>query len=164
MLKDQPKYPLPAEEWSIVLGNADASNIITMVSNPYCQPCGTAHAALEEWLHHNPDTQARIVFTADNTDTDEKTEVVRHLMALNLLPDKHIVEQALNDWYAQKQKDYKTWAKAHPVNLNKENFTVLDKQIAWCQLAEIKATPILLVNGYQLPDLYQLKDIKYMLE
>ena len=163
MLKDQPKYALPDKEWSIVLGNADANNVITMVSDPYCQPCSVAHKALEDWLHHNADIQARIVFTANNTDDDE-TRVVRHLMALNALGDKSVVENAVNEWYGQKQKDYKQWAGKYPIAITEEVFAILDKQNAWCQLAEITGTPTVLVNGYQLPDLYQLKDIKYMLE
>jgi len=33
-----------------------------------------------------------------------------------------------------------------------------------CNIAEIKATPTLLLNGHILPDMYQLKDLKYMLQ
>lgn len=163
LLKEQPKYAMPLEEWSIVLGNVEASNVITMASNPYCQPCAKAHNALDDWLNHNPDLQARIVFTANNTDEDIKTPVTRHLMALNQLSDKSIVKKALNDWYNQKQKNYEAWAKTYPVQLNEADFAQLDKQNAWCHMAEIKATPTLLVNGYVLPNAYQIKDIKYML-
>jgi len=85
-------------------------------------------------------------------------------MALNELPDKTIVKQALNDWYEQKQKDYKAWAKVYPVTLNEANYHKLDKQKAWCKMAEVTATPTLLLNGYRLPELYQLPDLKYMLE
>jgi len=35
MLNSQPKYALPSEEWSIILGNTEASTSITMVTNPY---------------------------------------------------------------------------------------------------------------------------------
>jgi hypothetical protein len=30
--------------------------------------------------------------------------------------------------------------------------------------AEVTATPTMLLNGYRLPELYQLPDLKYMLE
>ncbi|MCR8561018.1 thioredoxin domain-containing protein [Mucilaginibacter sp. BJC16-A38] len=164
-LTAQPKYAIPGEEWSIVLGNVEADNIITMVSNPYCGPCAKAHKQLTELLEQGSGAvQARIVFTADNTDADIKTPVARHLMALNELPDKTIVENALHDWYEQKQKDYQAWAKVYPVQLNEANFYKLEKQNAWCKMAEVTATPTTLLNGYRLPDLYQLPDLKYMLE
>jgi protein-disulfide isomerase/uncharacterized membrane protein/predicted double-glycine peptidase len=162
-LKEQPKYAVPAEDWSIVLGNVEADHIITMVSNPYCPPCAKTHHALDEWLNHNSDIQVRLVFTASNTDADIKTPVTRHLMALNELPDKNKVKQALNDWYGQKQKDYQAWAKVHPVTLDETKFHKLDRQQEWCNLAEVRATPTLLVNGHRLPDVYRIQDIKYLL-
>ncbi|WP_252788299.1 hypothetical protein [Mucilaginibacter flavidus] len=33
-----------------------------------------------------------------------------------------------------------------------------------CLKAEVHATSIMLLNGYRLPDLYLLSDLKYMLE
>jgi uncharacterized membrane protein len=64
VLAAQPKYTLPDEEWSIVLGNVEANNIITMVSNPYCQPCSRMHKVLDELMMYRGDIQARIIFTA----------------------------------------------------------------------------------------------------
>lgn len=162
-LKTQPKYALPDDDWSIVLGNVEANTIITMVSNPYCPPCSKTHQELDEWLTRLDDIQLRIVFTATNDKNDNKTPVTRHLMALNDQADKTVIKQALHDWYEQKQKNYDTWARAYPVNLDQTKFNILEKQRAWCDMAEIKATPTLLVNGYRLPEAYRLQDIKYML-
>jgi uncharacterized membrane protein len=163
LLKEQPKYAMPDADWSIVLGNAAADNIITMVSNPYCPPCAKTHNILHEWLNSNPNLQARLVFTANNNEDDIKTPVTRHLMALNESADQGLVKRALHDWYQQKQKDYKAWAKAYPVTLDETKFYKLQSQQEWCNIAEIKATPTLLVNGYRLPEAYQIQDIKYLL-
>jgi protein-disulfide isomerase len=164
MLTDQPKFTTPDDEWSLMLGNVEAENIITMVSNPYCPPCSKTHLLLDELIEKNGNIQARIIFTADNTETDRKTPVARHLMALHDLSDKSIVKKAMHDWYEQKQKDYESWAKIYPVTLIEENFKKIDMQKAWCDVAEVAATPTLLVNGYKLPDIYQLPDLRYMLE
>lgn len=163
LLLAQPKYATPDEDWSIVLGNVDAENIITMVSNPYCPPCAKTHQILDEWLDKRDDLQVRLVFTANNTEADIKTPVTRHLMALHAQPEKSMVKKALHDWYEQKQKSYEAWAKTYPVQLDEKEYYKLDKQNNWCQMAEIKATPTFLLNGYRLPESYQLTDIKYML-
>jgi len=163
LLLAQPKYTMPDEDWSIVLGNVDAENIITMVSNPYCPPCAKTHQILDEWLDKRDDLQVRLVFTANNTEADIKTLVTRHLMALHAQPEKSMVKRALHDWYGQKQKSYEAWAKTYPVQLDEKEYYKLDKQNNWCQMAEIKATPTFLLNGYRLPESYQLTDIKYML-
>ncbi|MGZ3998995.1 MAG: vitamin K epoxide reductase family protein [Mucilaginibacter sp.] len=164
MLNDQPRYAVPDESWSIVLGNVEANSIITMVTNPYCPPCAKTHKLLDDLLDQNENIQARIVFTANNSDDDIKTPVSRHMMALAELPDKRIVKKAMHDWYEEKQKNYEAWAKIYPVQLNEANFYKIDKQKAWCTTAEIKGTPTLLLNGHILPQAYQLPDLKYMLE
>jgi uncharacterized membrane protein/thiol-disulfide isomerase/thioredoxin len=164
MLTEQPRYTIPDESWSIVLGKLEANNIITMVTNPYCPPCAKTHKLLDEFLKERGNVQARIVFTANNTNNDIKTPVSRHLMALNELKDKTIVRKALHDWYEQKQKNYDAWAKAYPIKLNGTEYHKIDTQKAWCKMAEVTATPTMLLNGYRLPDLYQLTDLKYMLE
>ncbi|MDB5121965.1 MAG: Vitamin epoxide reductase family protein [Mucilaginibacter sp.] len=165
-LKVQPKYAVPAHEWSIVLGNLEASNVITMVSNPYCQPCAKVHSQLDEALDKMDDMQVRVVFVGKNNsdENDENGLVHRHLMALNELPDKTIVKNALHDWYEQKQKSYEVWAKKYPIVFNPSTYYKLDKQKAWVELAEITATPTLLINGHRLPQNYQLHELKYMLD
>lgn len=164
LLAEQPRYEVPGDEWSIALGNPDADNVITMVSNPYCPPCAKTHKMLDEFIEQNPNLQARIVFTANNTDNDIKTPVSRHLMALNALEDKTVIKNALHDWYEQKQKDYLAWAEIYPVEVTEVDSDKLDKQKDWCQTAEVTFTPTLLLNGYRLPDLYQLPDLRYMLD
>jgi uncharacterized membrane protein/protein-disulfide isomerase len=163
LLTSKAKIVQPAAEWSVVLGNPEANQVITMVTNPYCQPCAKAHQLLDELLQMQPGVQARIVFTADNTDNDVKTPVSRHLMALNTLADKTIVEKALHSWYAQEQKNYNDWAKAYPTANNIDVFDRMEKQKEWYKMAEVTATPTILLNGYPLPDFYQLPDLKYML-
>jgi len=163
LLATQPKYAHPDEEWSIVLGNVEADNIVTMVSNPYCPPCSKTHELLHKLITQNENIQARIVFTADNTDEDRKTPVSRHIMALSNQKNEEKLKQALHDWYGQKQKNYEAWAKVYPVNLVERDFYKLDKQKHWCDMAGVTHTPTLLLNGYRLPELYQLSDLKYML-
>ena len=164
MLTSQPKYAQPDEDCSIVLGNVEAGNVITMVTNPYCPPCANTHKLLHNLLEQNGNLQARIVFTANNTDDDIKTPVSRHLMTLHGLPDKSVVKQALYDWYEQKQKSYESWANAYPAELNEVEYNKINRQKAWCEMAQISATPTILLDGYKLPDGYQLTDLKYMLQ
>ncbi len=72
-------------------------------------------------------------------------------------------KKALYNWYAQKQKNYTDWAKTYPLANNTKVFDRMKKQKAWCKMAEVAATPTILLNGYPLPDFYQQPDLKYML-
>ena len=94
---------------------------------------------------------------------DPKTKVSRHSSALSNLENEKLVGQSLNDWYKSKNKNYETWAAKYPLELNDDLAQVTEKQKAWCELAEIKFTPTILINGYQLPEPYRLEDVKYLL-
>jgi hypothetical protein len=163
LLTTQPKYGVSDELMPIVLGNPTAEHVITMVSNPFCGPCATAHQELDEWLKYRDDIQLKIIFTTADHDDDERTKVSRHMSALSLLQDATLVERALNDWYKLSSKKYETWAAKYPISFNGEMSKVTAKQKEWCNLTEIEFTPTILLNGYKLPAPYRLEDIKYLI-
>lgn len=162
-LTGQTKYAIKDELSPIVLGNPQAETVITMVSNPFCGPCGKAHQVIDSWLKKRNDIQLKVVFTTANEDNDSKTKVARHISALSTLKDKTITEKALNDWYGQSTRKYETWAERYPVTLSEEIAKITEHQKAWCKMAEITVTPTIFVNGYKLPEPYRLEDIQYLL-
>jgi uncharacterized membrane protein len=162
LLKEQPKYATPAEDWSIVLGNVEAETVITIVSNLFCRPCAKMHKTINELLEKNANVQVRFVFTVKDTEDNIQLPIVKHLIALNELADKSIIKNALHDWYEYEPSDYKAWSTKYPVDI-KNNDWIISNQQSWCNTAEIKFTPTVLLNGYILPEVYQMKNIKYML-
>ncbi len=163
MLNDEVKYTLPADEHSLIIGNREAEKVITMVSNPYCQPCAKAHKALDEWLTHRPDVKLQVVFSTSNNEKDLKTQVAAHLMSLQASQNDVSLKKALNDWYEQKQKNYEAWAKEHPKTTAVFAADALAVQKEWCMLTEVTATPTLFLNGRRLPKSYQPEDLKYFI-
>lgn len=161
LLNDKPKYSTPDKDWSVVLGNPEASNVVTMVSNPYCNPCTKAHQLLSELINSANNIQVRIVFIGSQRDKNKRHEIVAHLMALDALGDSEITEQALTEWYTQ--KSFTQWTKKYPVTVNENIMQKLEKQLEWCFMAGVKATPTILVNGFELPAIYQINDLKYLL-
>jgi uncharacterized membrane protein/glutaredoxin len=163
MLNDEVRYTLPTERHSLIIGNYEAESIITMVSNPYCQPCAKAHKALNEWMSSREDIKLQVVFSTQNNEKDKKTEIAAHLMALQDNRDNVSLKNALNDWYEQKQKNFKIWAKEYPVEKRADTSEFLEAQKEWCKMVEIKSTPTLFLNGRRLPNTYQPEDLKYFL-
>lgn len=163
ILQNQPRYAIPDDLMPIALGNTDAKITITMVSNPFCEPCAKAHQVLDEWIKTRDDIQLKVVFSTANHDNDQKTKVARHLRALSLIKDNKLIEEALNDWYNQSEKKYENWALSYPVNWSEGLSIVTEKQKKWCELTEITFTPTIFINGYKLPQPYRLEDIKYLI-
>lgn len=162
-LTNQPRYMVPDDLMPIVLGNPNAETTITMVSNPFCGPCAGAHETIDKWLKMRDDIKVKIIFTTRNDVNNEKTKVAEHVSALSLLNDVKLLENALNDWYAQGEKKYEAWAKKYPIEIKGEMNLVTERKNAWFDMAEINVTPTILIDGYKLPEPYKLEDIKHLL-
>lgn len=163
LLNSQPRYSIPDDLSPIILGNPAAKTVLTMVSNPFCGPCGLAHQTLDKWLKTRDDIKLNVLFATANHDRDAGTKVARHLHALSLSEDKGIIKEALNTWYGQGTKDYDTLVIQFPVSSDQITDTATEKQRAWCLKTEVTYTPLILINGYKLTEPYQLNDIEYLL-
>jgi len=159
MLSNEVQYALPAEQDCLIIGNPEAEKIVTMVANPYCQPCAKAHKDLE-WMNDRDDVKLQVIFSTSN-DEDKKAVVAAHLLAMQSAGDAITVKKAMHDWYEQKQKNYDAWAKLYPVNTITDTSPQLQKHRDWCKMADITGTPTLFVNGHLLPKAYRPEDLKY---
>ncbi|RVU00440.1 hypothetical protein EOD41_13260 [Mucilaginibacter limnophilus] len=161
-LNDKPKYALLDHKHSIILGNPEAEHVITIVSNPLCQPCSKAHKILDEWLEHRDDIKLQVVFAASVAQTD-KAKITGHFMAMSYQHNSLFMKTALNDWYNRKIIDYHSLVSYYPVTEDPGIDMVMEIQKQWCDNIEIKGTPTIFINGRQLPHPYQPEDIKYFI-
>lgn len=164
LLTGQPKYKSPDADWTVVMGNEDdPDKIITMVSNPYCNPCTRAHKALNELLATKTNIQVRFIFMFNSTtsEDDKRMVVARQLLALDKQKDKSIVHKAMKDWYEERHRDFPAWSGTFSAQADESIIQKLEKQRDWLNLTEINFTPTILIDGYKLPYPYDLKDLKY---
>lgn len=152
-----------AEGLGIVIGNPNAKHEIIKVCNPYCGPCAKAHPELEELINSNPNIKVRIIFTATGLDNDIRTAPVQHLLAIQERDGREIVRNALDSWYMSDTKDYVAFANKFPVNgLVTQQGEKINAMGKWCDHMKIRATPTFFINGYELPDSYQIGELKHI--
>jgi hypothetical protein len=163
LLDEETKHELPHEDSSLIIGNREAETIITMVSNPFCQPCSSMHKKLDILLQNREDIKLQVIFSTSEAENDKKAYVAAHLMSLQAGRDDHSLKKALDDWYEQKQKNFETWAKEHPIKEQVDCQASLKKQREWCSAAKITGTPTVFINGRKLPKNYQPEDIRYFI-
>ncbi len=148
----------------ITIGNPHAHNTIIKVCNPYCPPCARAHPQIDELLEANPDLKVQILFTTTNDENDRGNKPVKHLLAITAQNNEMLTRKALDDWYLPGKKDYEVFAAKYPMNgeikLQEAKVEAMNK---WCKETGIAFTPTFFVNGYQLPDVYTVGDLKYFL-
>jgi hypothetical protein len=162
LLIDQKQYICALPKTSIVLGNPNASLEITMVSNPFCNPCAKAHQFLDEWLKKGMDVRLNIIYTFSMSAENQQKQFFEHLIALKE-DAKYSIDEILQDWYSEDYQQLAHWKEKYPATQNENNKVELLEQFNWCKLNEIKGTPTFYVNGYQLPENYRIKDLKYVL-
>lgn len=156
----------PSSDLGIIIGNPHAKTKLLKICNPYCGPCANAHQPITELLHHNTDVQLRIIFTSGNDESDKSSIVVKHLMALTENAADEFKEQVLADWYLSPIKDYDKFVQKYPLNrldLESQN-DKLNAMADWCKEAKIQFTPTFFVNQKQLPRIYNVWDMNYLLK
>ncbi|SKA29067.1 Uncharacterized membrane protein [Chitinophaga eiseniae] len=159
----------------ITLGNPDARIKLIKVCNPYCGPCSKAHTPVEELLHGSDNLQVQIIFTATNKEDDHRSLPVKHFLAVAENGDNRQIKEVLDGWYLSPTKDYQQFSGKYalPDGAMARQGKKVEAMRSWCDRAGIKATPTFFLSMpsadatttvlYQLPDIYQIKDLKYIL-
>lgn len=156
---------IATEGLGITLGNPTARHKIIKVCNPYCGPCAASHKELESVLMNNENVQLQIIFTATGKDGDIKNLPVQHFLAIAMKNSNGQLKAALNDWYNSPVKNYDVFAKKYQIpeeEINAQKKKVEDMN-NWCDRMQIAFTPTIFVDGHQLPEMYDIEEIKYFL-
>jgi len=156
-LKQQPYYEVTDEDSVMLAGNPEAEICLTLVCNPYCNPCAEAHWVIARMLKYNSRIKVRYVLTARREDL-----VTPSLYLISSYYKKG--GSVFDEWYSLGVKARKA------INLEIENDEdreraekELSRHAACVSRCEVKWTPTLLINGYMLPSEYTFEDIEYIL-
>jgi uncharacterized membrane protein len=164
LLNQQSAAPEGWENIGITLGNPAAKNSIIKVCNPFCGPCAKAHPVLDEIVHNNPQYNLKVIFTSTNEPQDRGGYVARHLLAIAQKGNHATTQQAMDDWYQSKTKDYQNLTEKYPLNGEVEKQKEkLDNMGTWCKEAGIAYTPTIFINGRKLPETYSIEELKNIL-
>ncbi|WP_192349838.1 vitamin K epoxide reductase family protein [Algoriphagus sp. Y33] len=147
----------------ILMKGENAKHQVIKVCNPYCAPCAQVHPVLEN-LFTKGNIDLQILFTPGNGD-EKKEKTVRHLLAIKGKGDSKLTHQALDDWYGAEKKEYSAFAAKYPMNgeLIQQEEKVMAME-EWCVKENISYTPTLFINGYELPQDYNVDYLKYLLD
>ncbi|HEX2845865.1 MAG TPA: vitamin K epoxide reductase family protein [Chitinophagaceae bacterium] len=164
LLLKQKQISEAPDNLGILIGDPNARNKIVKVCNPYCGPCAKAHAALDEMMKDNDQICMQIIFTATGEVTDKKTLPVAHLMTIAENGGQCQLRQALNDWYLSGNKDYNLFSTRYTLDQElSAQKPKLRAMNSWCERIGISKTPTVFINGFQLPEMYDLEDLKHYL-
>jgi protein-disulfide isomerase len=156
---NQKHYEFSVTANSLVFGSKNSPITITVFLSLNCSPCAKAFEKIKEIFQSEMKVSINIVLITDD---------IKILNALYLFARQNKNEEAielLNKWY-----------NAHPYSRNKlsenlctpviEDFPkkVINENYKLFEECNLTHTPTFFINGYQLPNQYDIEDIVYFKE
>ena len=158
ILKQQPFYEVNESDSIIRFGNPGSQLQITVLTNPYCYPCSRMHKRIErllEKMNNNMSIQYILSSFAEELESTNK-----YLIAACIRNNNHA--QVFTDWFEKGKELKDEYFKDMNLNMNNPEIeTEFQKHTAWRNKTKIRATPTILVNGFQLPENYKIEDLRY---
>jgi len=178
LLIQQPYYEVSKADSQILFGNPAARFMITILTNPFCNPCAKMHARVEKLLDETktgetgrgesnlPNNKTNIciqyIFSAFNESLEYAN---RYFTAIYLEKCKESAWRLYSDWFEKGKALQESFF--NDLHLNMSNPAIEDefqKHESWKANTQLRATPTILVNGYKLPDNYKIEDMLYFTE
>ena len=176
LLLQQPFYEVSRSDTQILFGNPDAKLIITILTNPFCNPCAKMHVRVEKLLK---ETKGNIciqyIFSSFNEDLNYANRYMIAAYFDSLFFEKETIPlrrgqedaawQLFSDWFTKGKALKEAFFEKLQLNISnpaiEEEF---QKHVAWKEKTQLRATPTILINGYKLPENYKIEDLQFFSE
>jgi len=162
LLKQQSFYETNDSDSIIRFGNPESTLRLTILTNPYCYPCSIMHKRIERLLQKmNNNISVQYILSS----FDENLNSTNKYLIAACLADNNNIAQIFTGWFEKGKKQKDDYFKN--INLDLSNPIVeveFQKHKAWRKKTQLRATPTVLVNGYQLPENYKVEDLQYFTE
>ena len=160
LLKQKKRHEVSKSDSIILFGNVNAKNIITVITNPHCNPCAKMHeCALQLLKDTNNGYCIQYILSSFNKKLDGSSLFFIYLYR-NFNTNDFLSH--IKDWYKFGKYDRENFYKTFGFDSNDTHLSEeYEKHIAWLQKSQITITPKVLFNGHELPDTYKIEDLKY---
>lgn len=156
-------YETTPDDSAIIFGNPKAKICVTVLSNPHCNPCARMHKQIEQLLDLSGDGICiQYIFSSFDKYLEDSC---RYLISCYLCNSTSEALKIFSSWYTKDKFDYKEVIKKEKASLHSKIIEEeMDKHRAWRKRTSLNATPIVLVNGYKLPNEYELIDLSMIVD
>ncbi|MDR3057964.1 MAG: thioredoxin domain-containing protein [Prevotella sp.] len=163
LLRKKNRYEVNKETSQLLWGNPEAKNLVTIVTNPHCNPCEKTHIQMEQLLRNTKDGYCvQYILTSFNEELEESCKLFIAMYRQNDIPNFLLF---LKDWYKNGKNNRKEFYRKYPFSEKDEEILFeYQKHKEWLANANIRATPIILFNGYELSEKYKVEYLKYFTE
>ena len=160
LLKKQTHYNVDLSTSNIILGNPQGNILITVFTNPHCNPCATMHTRIEKILESgNSNLCIQYIFSSFDESLNYSNKFLSSVYFNN---DIEETKKIYAEWFREGKFAKEDFFQKYSPNVEQVNIeTEFLKHEAWKTQTGLRTTPTILVNGYKLPDNYKIEDLKY---
>lgn len=137
---------------SITFGNIKAKNTITVLTNPHCGPCARMHKKIEKLLK-DTNNQFYIQYILSSF-SDEYNSSCDFFLYVNSTFLKEERDKIYNEWFEKGKNEREIFFKKYLFVPNDSVSKEFQKHLDWQKKYNLQATPIVIFNGYELPELF----------
>jgi uncharacterized membrane protein len=159
LLLNQKRYDIPVTEACLVFGDKDSSIKITAFLSLQCSHCARAFDKIKELLKSDPHTEFCIILITSEV---KILNTLHHLNRINRADDALAL---LDKWYTMDLYSRSKLSDNLCVpEVDNDSKEVSNENFVLFKKCNVSGTPTFFVNGYLLPDQYEIDDIKYFSE
>ena len=153
LLKDQAFYSVDKDFPAIIFGDTNAKHTITIFSNPHCGPCARMHSRMEKLLEDtNNQFRIQYILSSFERSLDSSCEFFLYVSRKYTEEERNRI---YNEWFEGGKYNKEGFFKSHSFisdanSVSKE----YQKHLDWKKQTKLRATPTILYDGYELPEMY----------
>jgi uncharacterized membrane protein len=156
LLLNQSYYHIPVTSHSLVFGSQSATLIITAFLSLRCSHCARAFNKIKDMLNDKEEIKVNIILISSDFET------INALYYLNQECKEKEALELLDHWYNQYPYSKDSISEIYCIP---EDFNVIDEikneNYKLYKECNVNGTPNFFVNGYSLPNQYDITDVKY---
>lgn len=164
LLKEQPYYKCNRSTSKIIFGNPEANILVTILTNPHCNPCAKMHSRIEKLLDTGiTNLCIQYIFSSFEPGLDISNTYL--ISAYFNSKGKDETSNIYNLWFTQGKLKKEDFFERFRFDLYTDNVKAeFENHQKWKSETKLEATPTILVNGYKLPGNYQIEDLRFISE
>lgn len=162
MLSRQPRYDAGKKISGIMFGNPDASLFISVLTNPHCNPCARLHKRIRRLLETVPPESVCIQYVFSSFHAELESSARFLIAAYRDCPDER--QSIFDRWFDYGKDDRDAFFRHYDLDIDTDEVLgELERHKEWRRNMGFNATPVILVNGYKLPDCYKIEDLRFFI-
>ena len=157
LLKSNQYYDVLLSTSHIMFGNPKAKTLITILTNPHCEPCAKMHFRLNNLLNKASDKYCiQYIFSSFNESLSISNKI---LIAAYLRYGMEDTVKLYDKWFKEGKYKISTFLDQNNLEINESVEQEYLAHETWIKKTKLRTTPTILINGYELPMQYKIEDL-----